>query len=176
MKLDDRIINPLEIYSPVNAMLAQVYIGQNGIFSNDSQDFENLKNAELRVLTDLELREGYTKRFCGDGRFWYEYFLPLANVEPKKEKKFRPYTLKEFFNKFTVGQPIKYRRKGDVLERYLILNGYVNIEQGAKVAHYIYIGSAPYTLDELFNEYEWQSPDTEEFKPFGVEEWLIKNY
>ena len=49
MKLDSRIINPLEIYSPVNAMLAQVYIGQNGIFSNDSQDFENLKNAKLRV-------------------------------------------------------------------------------------------------------------------------------
>jgi hypothetical protein len=167
MKLDDRIINPLEIYSPVNAMLAQVYIGQNGIFSNDSQDFENLKNAELRVLTDLELREGYIKRFCGDGRFWYEYFLPLANVEPKKEKKFRPYTFKEFFNKFIVGQPIRHRRKADAVERYLILNGYVD----DKEVHYqyVHIGNIPYSLDELFNEYEYQNT-LGKWVPFGVEE------
>lgn len=85
-----------------------------------------------------------------------------------KEKKFRPYTLKEFFDKFTVGQPIKFRRKGKLLEWYLILKPFVGSKRGA--IKYVYIGNAPYTLDELFNDYEWQSPDTEEFKPFGVEE------
>lgn len=170
MKLDDRIINPLEIYSPVNVMLAQVYIGQSGIFSNDSQDFENLKNAKLRVLTSLELREGYTKRFCGDG-FWYEYFLPLANVEPEKEKKYRPYTLQEFCDKFTVGQPIKFRQKGKVgWERYLILDGYNHEQYENRTVTYIHIGAIPYTLEELFNAYEWQEHYTEDFKPFGVEE------
>ena len=90
----------------------------------------------------------------------------------EKKKQYRPYTLKEFFDKFTIGSPIMYRKKGDVIERYLILNGYVDSERGTKADHYIYIGSTPYTLDELFNKYEWQASDTEEFKPFGVAVWI----
>lgn len=35
---------------------------------------------------------------------------------------------------------------------------------------YIYIGSQGYTLDALFNDYEWQEHYAEDFKPFGVEE------
>ena len=165
MKLDDRIINPLEIYSPVNAMSAQVYIGQNGIFSNDPQDFENLKNAELRVLTDLELREGYTKRFCGDGRFWYEYFLPLANVEPKKEKVFRPCTLDDFG--LNIGDLIRFRRKGDNdFETCTMYMGYIKNSGIVKVQ----LGTIYYSLKELFEDYEWFDKDSNTWEPFGVKE------
>lgn len=161
MKLDSRIINPLEIYSPVNAMLAQVYIGQNGIFSNNSQDFENLKNAKLRVLTSLELREGYTKRFCGDG-FWYEYFLPLANVE---NKKYIPCTLDDFG--LNIGDLIRFRKKDDhnseICTMYM---GYVKYKSIVKVQ----LGTAYYTFEELFNEYEWFDKDSNTWEKFGVEE------
>ena len=163
MKLDDRIINPLEIYSPVNAILAKVYIGQNGIFSNDSQDFENLKNAKLRVLTSLELREGYTKRFCGDG-FWYEYFLPLANVEPKKEKVFRPCTLDEF--SLNIGDLIRFRRKDDHnFEICTMYMGYLKSNSIVKVI----LGKWFYSFEVLFNDYEWFDRDSNTWEPFGVE-------
>ena len=161
MKLDNRIINPLEIYSPVNAMLAQVYIGQNGIFSNDSQDFENLKNAKLRVLTSLELREGYTKRFCGDG-FWYEYFLPLANVE---NKKYIPCTLDDFG--LNIGDLIKFRKKDDHnIEVCTMYMGYMKTNGTVKVQ----LGTAYYTFEELFDEYEWFDNDSNTWEVFGVEE------
>lgn len=161
MKLDGRIINPLEIYSPVNAMLAQVYIGQNGIFSNDSQDFENLKNAKLRVLTSLELREGYTKRFCGDG-FWYEYFLPLANVE---NKKYIPCTLDNFG--LNIGDLIRFRRKDDHnSEICTMYTGYVKYKGIVKVQ----LGAGYYAFEELFNKYEWFDKDSNTWEMFGVEE------
>ena len=160
MKLDNRIINPLEIYSPVNAVLAKVYIGQNGIFSNDSQDFENLKNAELRVLTDLELREGYTKRFCSDG-FWYEYFLPLANVE---NKKYIPCTLDNFG--LNIGDLIRFRRKDDYIEIYTMYMGYMKTNGTVKVM----LGNTYYSFEVLFNEYEWFDKDSNTWEVFGVEE------
>ena len=160
MKLDGRIINPLEIYSPVNAVLAKVYIGQNGIFSNDSQDFENLKNAELRVLTDLELREGYTKRFCSDG-FWYEYFLPLANVE---NKKYIPCTLDNFG--LNIGDLIRFRRKDDYIEIYTMYMGYMKTNGTVKVM----LGNTYYSFEVLFNEYEWFDKDSNTWEVFGVEE------
>ena len=161
MKLDNRIINPLEIYSPVNAMLAQVYIGQNGIFSNNSQDFENLKNAKLRVLTSLELREGYTKRFCGDG-FWYEYFLPLANVE---NKKYIPCTLDNFG--LNIGDLIKFRKKDDhTFEIETMYMGYMKINGNVRVL----LGQCYYSFDELFNKYEWFDKDSNTWEVFGVEE------
>lgn len=161
MKLDNRIINPLEIYSPVNAMLAQVYIGQNGIFSNNSQDFENLKNAKLRVLTSLELREGYTKRFCGDG-FWYEYFLPLANVE---NKKYIPCTLDDFG--LNIGDLIRFRRKDDHnIEVCTMYMGYMKTNGTVKVM----LGNTYYSLKELFNDFEWFDKDSNTWEVFGVEE------
>lgn len=161
MKLDNRIINPLEIYSPVNAMLAQVYIGQNGIFSNNSQDFENLKNAKLRVLTSLELRKGYTKRFCGDG-FWYEYFLPLANVE---NKKYIPCTLDNFG--LNIGDLIRFRRKDDHnIEVCTMYMGYIKTNDTVRVM----LGNTYYSLEELFNDFEWFDKDSNTWEMFGVEE------
>ena len=161
MKLDNRIINPLEIYSPVNAMLAQVYIGQNGIFSNDSQDFENLKNAKLRVLTSLELREGYTKRFCSDG-FWYEYFLPLANVE---NKKYIPCTLDNFG--LNIGDLLRFRKKDDHnFEIGTMYMGYIKTNGTVRVL----LGNTYYSLEGLFYNYEWFDKDSNTWEKFGVEE------
>ena len=75
----------------------------------------------------------------------------------------------EFNDKFTVGQPIKFRKKGEVgNERYLILNGYSHNEILGETTTDIYIGRGAYTLDELFTKYEWQEHYTEDFEPFGV--------
>ena len=77
----------------------------------------------------------------------------------------------EFTDKFTVGQPIKFRKKGMIgHERYLILNGYSHNQLLGETTTDIYIGRGAYTLDELFSKYEWQEHYTEDFEPFGVEE------
>ena len=49
------------------------------------------------------------------------------------------------------------------------MNGYQHEQHEGRTVTYIYRGSQGYTLDALFNDYEWQEHYTEDFKPFGVE-------
>ena len=103
----------------------------------------------------------------------FSFFIPDSELLPRKpkEKQYRPYTLMEFEDKFHIGLPIKFRKKGEVgNERYLILNGYSNYKLFDEITTDIYIGRGAYTLDELFSKYEWQEHYTEDFEPFGVEE------
>ena len=106
---------------------------------------------------------------CGDGGTtcdWFAFYIPESSLK-QKQKQFRPYTFMEFCEKFSIGLPIKFRKKGAVgCERYLILNGYEHEHD----EQYIYIGHIPYTLNELFRDYEWQEHYTEDFEPFGVEQ------
>ena len=152
-----------------NADLCENYIGQKGYFENDIEDFKYMDLCKYGTLEKI---------FCDQAepfqmkelRKDFKFFIPEYFVVPK-EKQFRPYTLEEFTEKFKVGLPIKFREKDKVgCERYLILNGYEHDQRNDQTITYIYIGVVGYTFDELFNEYEWQASDTEEFKPFGVEE------
>lgn len=91
--------------------------------------------------------------------------------EKPEEKKYRPYTLMEFIDRFTVGRPIKYRSKDEAgREHYLMLLGFWLTTGKDQTIPYISIGNFKYTLQELFEEYEWQEHYTEDFKPFGVVE------
>lgn len=53
---------------------------------------------------------------------------------------------------------------------WFILTGYRESQYDDRSVTHVYIGSCPYTLEELFEEYEWYDDDTKDFKPFGVEE------
>ena len=145
------------------------YINQKGYFSNDIGDFKCIdlcKYGTLEKIYSDQPDPFHAKEAFID----FKHFIPECFVKPK-EKKFRPYTFMEFTDKFTVGQPIKFRQKGaEGYERYLILNGYQHEQHEGRTVTYIYIGSYGYTLDALFNDYEWQEHYTEDFKPFGVEE------
>jgi hypothetical protein len=166
MELDKRIINGKRPLTCFDIEEAEKYIGKLCYMCDEYNLFYQLNLIEPAILMGVEDCE--TPFHNGQDK-QAEFCLPCEWIT--KEKKFRPYTLKEFFNKFTVGQPIRYRRKSDLLERYLILEGYVDSKGDKEVRYqYIHIGSTPYTLDELFNKYEWQEHYTEDFKPFGVEE------
>lgn len=153
-------------------------LGQVGYFAEDVSKFENLDKCAMGICFFKDGEEFPFYRFNHPIRRLahpekaYPLFCPISAIkEEKEEKKYRPYTFMEFQDKFTVGRPIKYRKKGQVgWERYLILNGYIHVQHNDKTTSYIYIGSTSYTLDELFNEYEWQEHYTEDFEPFGVEE------
>ncbi len=166
MKLDPRIKALSDILTCFDIERAEQFIGQKGYFADDLSDYDSLENGEYGTLTEVLDNE---VPFKVDNRCHWKYFIPECFVKPK-ENQYRPYTLNEFKDKFHIGQPIKFRKKGEVgNERYLILNGYSNYKLFDEITTDIYIGRGAYTLDELFNKYEWQEHYTEDFKPFGVE-------
>lgn len=177
MKYDPRIKNEHCIRDPFNAEAATEYIGRRGYFTDAIFSFSNLDSCCAGMLVSVEADDMHPY-YCGvsdEGiitKVNFSFFLSAEFVEEKpKEKKLRPYTFMEFDEKFTVGRPIKFRLKDkEGYEHYLILNGYVHEQREGQTFTHIYIGSVGYTLDELFNCYEWQEHYTEDFKPFGVEE------
>ena len=173
MQLDKRIksIDSIRSFNTDN----DDCLGKFGYFTNYVTNFDDLNSIRkgICVFKDGERFPFYCgdqkSHYCDDQKF--QFFIPESELLPK-EKKYRPYTLEEFCDKFTVGLPIKFRQKGKVgSERYLILNGYIHEQYYDEIITYISIGSGGgYSLQELFEEYEWQEHYTEDFKPFGVEE------
>lgn len=175
MEYDKRIMNTDMILTCFDTNFANKYGYKNrsGYFTNCIDSYADLDKCRYGKLTDIsdDTETGYIPYQVDSDRY-YGFFLPESATESeKKEKKYRPFTLMEFTEKFTVGRPIKFRvKKAAGYERYLILNGYQHEQHDGKTFTYIYIGSQGYTLDELFNSYEWQVHYTEDFEPFGVEE------
>lgn len=181
MKLDKRIENERLIFTPFTAIKPKLH--EKGYFTDDIHAFNNLEECDCRYgelveYDDVDYAYPYcceSDDGCGDGNTtcdWYAFYIPESSLKSKeKQKQYRPYTFMEFTDKFTVGQPIKFRRKGMVgHERYLILNGYEHERDCDQTITYVYIGPIPYTFNELFRDYEWQEHYTEDFEPFGVEE------
>ena len=160
MELDKRIINGKRPLTCFDVEEAEKYIGKLCYMCDEYDQFHQLNLIEPAILMGVEdceipFHNGQDKQA--------EFCLPCEWIK----KKYRPYTIDEFYERFSMGQPITYRRKGDVLVRCLILNRYADSEDAEGT---IYIGNIPYTLDELFSKYEWQDHYTEDFEPFGVEE------
>lgn len=167
MELDKRIKSLSDILTCFDVERAKQFMGQKGYFAIALHWFGSVETCPYGTLEAVFDTEDHTFRKGHDRG--YPYFIPESSLKPI-EKKYRPYTFMEFTDKFTVGQPIKFRQKGaEGYERYLILNGYQHEQHEARTVTYIYIGSYGYTLDALFNDYEWQEHYTEDFKPFGVE-------
>lgn len=163
MELDKRIIKGKRPLTCFDIEEAEKYIGKLCYMCDEYNLFYQLNLIEptiLRGVEDCEIPFHYGSDYQA------EFCLPCDWAT--KEKRYRPYTIDEFYERFSIGQPIRYRRKGDVLVRCLILNGYADSKRDAEGT--IYIGDIPYALDELFNKYEWHEHYTDDFKPFGVEE------
>lgn len=166
MNLDIRIKSISDIFTCINIEEAKQFIGKRGYFADCMISFEDLSQRELYTLDSIDDDD---VPFVSGNVHW-RYFLPVDNLKPT-EKKYRSYTLMEFNDKFTIGRPIKYRLKGRAgREHYLMLLGFWLTSDKDQTIPYISIGHFTYTLDELFEEYEWQEHYTEDFKPFGVEE------
>lgn len=166
MELDPRIksIDSIRSFNTNN----DDCLAEEGYFCNY---LTSLSNLECCAKGMCIFDDGSRYPFIMKGtRNKYQFFIRKCDLQ-NQEKQYRPYTLMEFTDKFTIGQPIKFRPKGKVgYERFLILNGYEHEQRGDQTFTYIYIGPIPYTFDELFRAYEWQEHYTEDFEPFGVEE------
>lgn len=168
MKLDSRIKSLPDVLTGFDIEKAKEFLGEKGYFAGDLYCFTDLRSCPYGTLANILDDMDDTFQMKEDS-IYYPYFIPEFSLK-LKEKRYRPYTFMEFTDKFTVGRPIKFRQKGAVgWERYLILTGYQHEQHESRTITYIYIGSQGYTLDALFNDYEWQEHYTEDFEPFGVE-------
>ncbi len=167
MKLDKRIIDRKYIFDCFNADMAKEFIGEDCYMTNDIELFKDLDRINIYKLDKIE--DGF---YNAEEDEYFDFCLPVRWLKlEEKQKQYRPYTFMEFNDIFTVGRPIKFRRKGMIgHERYLILNGYEHERDCDQTITYVYIGPIPYTFNELFKNYEWQEHYTEDFKPFGVEQ------
>lgn len=114
---DPRIKNELCIRDPFTIDTGKQYIGKRGYFTDDIFNFSNLDNCFAGMLAHVESdsRHPYYCAISDEGviiKGNFSFFLSAEFVEEKpeekpEEKKYRPYTLMEFIDKFTVGRPIK---------------------------------------------------------------------
>lgn len=169
MELDSRIKSLPDVLTCFDIEKAKKFLGEKGYFAGDLYCFTDLvRSCPYGTLANI-LDDPDDTFQMKENSIYYPYFIPEFSLKPK-EKRYRQYTFMEFTAIFTIGRPVKFRKKGAVgQERYLILNGYSHVQRGNVTTPFIYMGSTPYTLDELFRAYEWQEHYTEDFKPFGVE-------
>lgn len=178
MKLDSRIKDKEKIYDVFNCQEARKG-STAGYFTDNFAAFADLKTCCRARLVTIE-EDNPHPFYAGivDGgciiKGNFQFFTSVDNTaegNTAEGKKYRPFTLMEFTDKFPVGHPIKFRPKGEAeREMYLILLGYRLALSKDQTIPYISIGHFTYLLDELFDEYEWQETDTGGWKPFGVED------
>ena len=176
MKLDKRIESERLIYTPFTTTKPKLH--EKGYFTDDIHAFNNLEECDCRYGELVEHDDvDYAYPYCcedvdgcGDGSTtcdWFAFYIPESSLKQKeKQKKYRPYTINEFLDKFHFGDSIILRPKIHTkTEFHVAYNGYKVIDNN-KIE--FYFGPAIFTLPELFQSYErfylgrWY--------PFGVEE------
>ena len=159
MELDKRIksIDSIRSFNTNN----DDCLGKFGYFTNYITNFDDLNSIRKGICS---FKDGSRFPFyCGDQKF--QFFIPENELLPK-EKKFRPYTFKEFTDILTVGSIITFRRKAyaELIHNVMFI-GY----REDNVDLILLLGNAGYSLGELFNEYEYKN-SLGKWVPFGVEE------
>ena len=138
------------------------YIGQKGYFTNNIDFFKNIDFCIYGTLEEVHAEQADS--FQMDNRKFFRYFIPEYFVMPKK-KQFRPCTLDDFG--LNIGDLIKFRKKDDHdFEICTMYMGYLKTNGTVKVI----LGECYYSLEVLFNEYEWFDKDSNTWEIFGVEE------
>ena len=165
MNLDKRIINGKRPLTCFDVEEAKKYIGKLCYMCDEYNLFYQLNLIEPAILMgveDCEIPFHYGRDYQA------EFCLPCDWIT--KEKKYRPYTIVEFCLIFKIGQPIRFRNKETKCDKFVIFSGYELLKDGWSVM----MGNYDFTLEHLFNKYEWQKHDTEnyteDYQPFGVEE------
>ena len=143
-------------------------IGCKGYFFDEfiqTKDLSKCRYGELVDITthddrnDLCFKAEYEEGLVG----FYRFFIPEADLKPV-EKKYRPYTMKEFLREYSIGESIfKIRDKRDPEHIYQFL--YIGHSNSL-----VYLGGWALSLQDFFNYYESGDGigDEETWQPFGV--------
>lgn len=164
MELDKRIANIALIYSVTGGDCHTQ--NQKGYFADTITKFKDLKNCTYGAYDEYngEKDRCFLAKIEGDSTLHqFRYFIPECLLKPE-EKKYRPYTLKEFINNYSLGDEIIIRTKDNSTNRHVLFTEY---EEG-KGRDDVRLGQYWYTFMILFNNYEIYTG--EGWKPFGVGE------
>lgn len=163
LKLDKRIPNKDCIFTCFDTECAARLLGKRGYFTNCYTLFENINSLVRGTLTKICDSSVNEKYYTNVGEKYYSFFLPEDYLKPE-EKIFRPCTLDEFG--LHIGDLIKFRRKDDHnFEICTMYMGYKKKNGGVQVL----LGNVHYSLNDLFEDYEWYDSDSNTWEIFGVE-------
>lgn len=172
-KLDKRIQKVTDIKTPFSEDFEELsnYIGFNVYGADDVNHFHNLEACFFGALKYVYNDDSNYPFVITSGRpgdtMPFRYMILEKDLESQaKEKKYRPFTLEEFQQFFTIGQPIKFRRKAyrELIHNVMFI-GYREDNMGLIVL----LGNAAYSLEELFEQYEYFFENEKTWVLFGVE-------
>ena len=170
MELDKRITKIAIIYDCFDCKDARASIGEKGYFSHYYHCFSDLSECRFGVLQDvIDGEHPYD-----NGKNQYDFFLPERYII-NSEKQFRPYTLNEFLDKYTVCANIRIRQRDRTYQYFGKLIGYgfptdpnTGKQNGDNDA-IVCIGGYSFKLTELFTDYEQYDNMKDIWVPCGVE-------
>lgn len=158
-KFDNRIkdVSDIQSFKQYN----DKYVDESGYFSDYLCRFQCLKSCHMGTLTSINNNDSAGDYiFVCDDKINYRYFIPESLLKPE-EKKYRPYTLPEFVNEYSLGDEIVLRRKeGNRGIEHKLFAEYIEGDEDVCFSGFWY------PLNILFNDYELYTD--EGWKPFGV--------
>ena len=163
MELDPRIIKGKTYLDCFDTEVAKEFIGKECYLSDGVASFANIDNLNKAVL--IEVDDENIKPYTLENVRWHYgslFILPCEWVGEKKEPKYRPYTLIEFVNTYSLGDEVIIRSKDNPTIKHIL---FVEYEEGKDDVR---LGQHWYTFTMLFVNYEIYTG--EGWKPFGVEE------
>ena len=160
---DKRIDKDLvDVYTIFNRFSNDL-LGTTVYASNSIKDFQNLDRCKKGIVDHINKR-GFAVTLENGDTFFFDFVIPSFSVKVE-EKVFRPCTLDEFG--LHIGDLIKFRRKDNHdFEICTMYMGYRRKNGGVNVL----LGNNYYSLQELFEDYEWYDSDSNTWEMFGVEE------
>lgn len=172
MKLE--IIKGRKPLTRLDTETAAHFIGKECYFSDDLDNFDYLDEFKDRLIVDGDYSNMYKGKllgiFANDNAFIvdendigsrFDYCLPAEWVK-EPEKKYRPYTLTEFVNSYSLGEEIILKRMNSNKIIHGLFLEYIEDNQEVR------LGSYWYRFEELVNNYELYTGKG--WKPFGIEE------
>jgi len=168
MEIDKRIKSLSDILTCFDNEKAKQYVDQKGYFAGKLYCFRDIQHCDYGTLSDV--CDGRAEVFQ-KGETLYPFFIPERFLKPT-EKKSRPLILDEFKDRFAIGDVIKLRLKDCSLDLCLMYTGneYQPSEQGDSYCDSVCLGSYSFSMQTLFDDYEYYFEVAQKWLPFGVEE------
>lgn len=175
IELDKRIISGKKPLTCFDTEQAQDFVGKKCYLTNDISLF-----SDLDVFKDIEGCKSVPNEYDGiintlsdidteismvfeTTYLRWKFCIPCEWV--KKENTYRPYTINEFVNQFSLGDEIILRPKSDGIICHKLFVEYAEYNDGDDT---VFLGSSCYGLTDLYEDCEIYTG--EGWKPFGVKE------
>lgn len=184
MKLDKRIIDGKKPLTCFDIEEAREFEGKEGYFCDYPRAFaygdDPLEKCATTGILELDVDRDYShcpyinKTTCAN----YPYFLPAAWLKPEEpEKKYRPFSLNEFLERYKMGNTVTFRlKKGEyvpeaesLVEYQRMITGYEGLPEDRDKpgkGSILLGGCPPVSLARLFEFYELDNDFN--WQPFGI--------